>query len=284
MSNFAQLAGRLFNAPLAIHPQRAEVIVASLAARLGIARIETTFASDMDMAAPVQSGNREVGYDVAAGIAVIPVQGTLVHKSGYLRPVCGMTGYDGIRQNLLMALADPDVRGVWLDIESPGGEVSGCFDLVDTIHAARGEKPIWAMVDESAYSAAYAIASAADRIIVPRTGGVGSVGVITMHMDWSDALDEAGLKVTIVTHGDHKADGNPYQRLPKDVQARIQADIDTMGALFIETVARNRNLAPSTVRDTQAGCFLGAQGVALGLADSVMAPDAAFNEFVKSLI
>ena len=88
---------------------------------------------------------------------MIQVEGTLVQKLGTLRPYSGMTGYDGIRQNFLEALSDPAVEAIVLDIDSPGGEVAGCFDLVDTIYAARGEKPIWSVLSESAYSAGYAL-------------------------------------------------------------------------------------------------------------------------------
>ena len=128
------------------------------------------------------------GYEVLGGVAIIPVEGTLVAKLGMLCPYSGMTGYDGIRVNFLTALADDAVRAIVLDIDSPGGECSGLFDLVDTIVAGRGVKPIRAILTEVAFSAAYAIASAADRISVPRTGGVGSIGVVCMHVDWSRAL------------------------------------------------------------------------------------------------
>lgn len=283
----AHIAQRMFNTPLLIHPQKAEIIVAALADRMGIAnvqRLSDDWHSEPQAAAMSgEGGNPRAGYDFVNGVAIIPVAGTLVHKLGTLRPYSGMTGYDGIRQNLLMAMADPDVKGVMLDVDSPGGEVAGCFDLVDTIYKARSIKPIWAMVDEMSYSAGYAIASAAERVVMPRTGGVGSVGVVTMHMDWSDAVSEAGLKVTIVTFGDHKADGNPYQRLPKEVRAAMQRDIDTMGQLFVETVARNRTLSPDAVRDTQARCYLGQEGVSIGLADEVQTPDEAFLAFVESL-
>jgi signal peptide peptidase SppA len=288
MNTLPHLAQRMFNVPVAIHPRKAEIIVAALADRLGIARVARLMEDDDGFEGPGAMsgegrGGARVGYDVAQGVAVIPVQGTLVQKLGTLRPYSGMTGYDGIRQNLLMALNDPEVEALILDIDSPGGEVAGCFDLVDTIYKARGMKPIWSLVNEMAYSAGYAIASAADRVVVPRTGGTGSVGVVVIHQDWSDALDEAGLKVTIITHGNHKADGNPYQRLPKDVRERIQADIDAMGDLFVNTVARNRNLSLEQVRDTQALCYLGAEGVNVGFADEVQAPDAAFLALVESL-
>ncbi|MDB5853283.1 MAG: serine peptidase [Herminiimonas sp.] len=287
---FEFLAQRLFNVPLAIAPGKAEVIMAALADRLGIGHIARL---DGSAIAPLMmeddegysdaGRNPRVGYDVVGGVAIIEVCGTLVQKLGSLRPYSGMSGYDGIRQNFLTAMTDPEVKAIMLDIDSPGGEVSGCFDLVDAIYNARGAKPIWSILNESAYSAAYAIASAADRIIVPRTGGTGSIGVIWMHMDWSKALTGAGFKVTFITYGETKADGRPEIPLSADALARFQSDIDKMGELFVSTVARNRNIPADAVRDTQAATYLGADGVSQGLADAVMAPDAAFRALLAEI-
>lgn len=285
----AHLAQRMFNRPLAIHPDKAEVIMAALGERFGVTRMVRIDGQPISVDAsawddePYEYRDRDNGYDMAGPVAVIPVHGTLVQKLGSLRPYSGMTGYDGIRQAFLTALHDPEVEAIVLDVDSPGGEVSGCFDLVDTIYAARGGKPIRAVLTESAYSAAYAIASAADKIYVPRTGGVGSIGVICMHVDFSQALTAAGIQVTFITYGDRKADGHPEIPLSKEALTRFQADIDTMGELFVETVARNRNVAASKVRDTQAVTYLGATGVAQGLADVVAAPDAAFRALVAEL-
>jgi len=288
---FAHLAQRLFNVPLAIHPGKAEVVMAALSERLGISRIvrmdghaiQPMASAWDDEGFNAPGNNPRAGYDLVAGVAVIQVSGTLVQKLGTLRPYSGMTGYDGIRQNLLMAVSNPDVKAIVLDIDSPGGEVAGCFDLVDTIYRARGSKPIWAIVDEMAFSAGYAIASAADHITVPRTGGTGSVGVIAMHVDWSQALTDAGLKVTFITFGDRKADGAAELPLSSEALARFQADMNTMGELFVSTVARNRSLDPEKVRATQASTYLGTTGVEMGLADAVMAPDAAFRALVETL-
>lgn len=288
MSKFAHLAQRLFNTPLALRPEKAEMIMAALADRLGIASLHRwdgqAVALDVPMALADDWAEAPAsGYDVVSGVAVIPIAGTLVQKLGTLQPFSGMTGYDGIRQNFMLALDDPAVRAIVLDIDSPGGEVAGCFDLVDTIYAARGSKPIWAILDEAAYSAAYAIASAADRITVPRTGGVGSVGVIWMHVDWSKALTGAGLAVTFVQYGARKSDGAAEKPLAPEALERFQGDIDAMGELFVATVARNRGIGAQTVRDTQASTFLGPQGVALGLADAVLSPDAAFQALLDEL-
>ena len=279
--NLPHLAQRLFNTPLALHPRKAEVVMAALTDRFGLTRIQSMSDWDDDDDSAFTRQARDTGYDVVEGVAVIPIQGTLVQKLGTLRPYSGMTGYDGIRACFLQALNDSDVKAICLDIDSPGGEVAGCFDLADVIYASRGSKPIWAILSESAYSAAYALASAADKIIVPRTGGVGSVGVIVMHVDWSQKIKSDGLQVTIITYGDRKAESNPYEPLSDTARKAIQADIDEMGRLFVSTVSRNRGIAERTVRDTEAACFLGADGVQLGLADQVSSPDAAFRDLLQ---
>lgn len=287
--NFSHLATRLFNVPIAILPEKAEIVVAALAERLGITHltrdgVPVSLAPRADIVLIDDEPPRgDSDYDLVGGVAIIPVSGTLVQRSGSLRPYSGMTGYDGIRQNFLMALADPDVRAVVLDIDSPGGEVAGCFDLADAIYAARGQKPIHAILSESAYSAAYALASAADRVSVPRTGGTGSVGVICMHVDFSAALEKAGIAVTLIRYGARKADGNQFEPLSDPAMARFQADIDGMGELFVATVARNRGLPLGQVRATEAGTYLGAAGVDIGFADAVRAPDEAFRELLAQL-
>ena len=286
MERFGHLAQRLFNVPLAIHPGKAEVIMAALADRLHLARVPMAFDDDGDWGfdEPAQT-SRDGGYDMAGPVAVIPVKGTLVQRTGSLRPYSGMTGYDGLRQAFLSALHDEAVEAIALDIDSPGGEVAGCFDLCDTIFAARGEKPIAAILSENAFSAGYALASCADpgRITVPRTGGTGSIGILCMHVDWSRAMDEAGLKVTFIHHGAKKVDGHPEIELTPSAKADIQRDIDSLGDLFIETVARNRAIPASAVKAMEAGTFLGSAGVSAGLADAVRAPDAACRALLAEL-
>ncbi len=285
MNNYPHLAQRLFNVPLAIHPAKAEVVMAALADRFGITKL---FRADgeavaLDVTGVDSDPQPDRYYDVVAGVAIIPICGTLVYKLGSMRPYSGMTGYDGIRANLSQALADPEVKAIALDIESPGGEVSGCFDLCDDIYAMRGQKPIWSILTEHAYSAAYAIASSTDRIILPRTGGVGSVGVITMHVDFSKALAKDGIVVTMIQFGDRKADFSEYHPLSSEALERIQADVDTMGGLFVDLVARNRGITAAKVRGTQAMTFLGVSGVDVGFADAVMAPNEAFKSLLAEL-
>ncbi|ALG72132.1 hypothetical protein VY88_03070 [Azospirillum thiophilum] len=221
-------------------------------------------------------------YEVDQGVALVSVAGLLVPKLGYIGAGWA-TGYDGLRVQLAHAFADPDVRAICLDIDSGGGIAQGCFDLVDWIVAAKraAGKPVAAICSEEAYSAAYALACAADSIAVPRTGGVGSIGVWLMHWDQSRMLEGAGMVPTIVQSGAHKTDGHPYAALPEAVRADWQGQVDALRRLFAETVARARGLDFAAVLATEARCFEGplgtAEAVRLGLADAVLPPDRAFS-------
>jgi ClpP class serine protease len=286
--HFAHLASRLFNTALAIHPRKAEIVIASLADRLGITSIaradgmaikpQAWFDDDDDFYRARET-RVDPGYDVLNGVAMLQISGTLVHKLGSLRPYSGMTGYDGIRQAYLTAQDDPDVKAIACVYDSGGGEVSGCADLFETMLAMRGNKPVHAILSENAYSAAYWLASTADTITVPRTGGTGSIGVICMHVDWSEAIAKAGLKVTFITPdwAERKTDGHSEIPLSAEALAAYQADIATMGDIFADSVARARDLTTDKVKALKAGTFMGANGVTEGLADAVMAPEQAFE-------
>ncbi|HBC1012503.1 TPA: S49 family peptidase [Escherichia coli] len=283
MTDLALLSQRLLNTPLALHPRKAEVVISALAERMGITRIHAGPGWEYEEDDPFTRPGRTCGYDILEGIAVIPVYGTLVHRLGGLRPYSGMTGYDGIRQNFLTALNDPDVRGICLDIDSPGGEVAGCFDLVDTLWRSRGEKPVHAVLSESAYSAAYAIASAADRISVPRTGGVGSIGAVYIHCDFSQKLKGEGLNVTIIRSAPRKMETSSMQPLSDEALACVQKSVDSVAELFINTVSRNRGVNAEGIRALEAGTLLAEEGVVAGLADVVASPDEAFLTLLKEV-
>lgn len=216
------------------------------------------------------------------------MRGVLIQRLGWLwyyGDMFGVSGYDRIRMLFMAALEDDDVDAIAFDIDSPGGEVAGCFDLADTIYRARGRKPIAAILGENAYSAAYAIASSVDpgRIWVPRTGGTGSVGVIYQHLSLAKWLANTGITPTLITKGAFKGEGSELLELSKGAFERLQTDVDEVGDLFDDTVARNRGMAVKAVAGTQAGTFLGARGVSIGFADAVAAPDEAFRALLKQL-
>ena len=235
---------------------------------------------------PDDTGGRtsKTGQDagLVGNIAVIPVAGCLVHGAGYGFSGMAETPYSAIRSAFAAALDANDVDAVALHIDSPGGEVSGCADLADAIYAARGIKPIHAIVDDLAASAAYWIASAADRIVVSRTGMVGSIGVIAFHADITRALDSAGITVTTLQYGARKSDGAPTTPMTSAARQRMQADIDSLGDLFTQTVARNRGIRARDVRGFEAGTFLGRDAVRAGLADVVLSPDEGFLQLMDA--
>jgi len=221
-------------------------------------------------------------YIVKDGILHIPVKGVLLHGFGY-QLGSWATGYPYIWKAFERGLADGNVRGIALIIDSPGGHVAGNFDLVDKMFEARGTKPVRAFAAESAYSAAYSIASAADKIVVSRTGGVGSIGVVTFHIDISKAVDAAGIKITFIHAGKHKVDGNAYEALPDDVKDRIQARIDELYGVFVSTVARNRGMEERAIRRTEALTFTASQALSNGLADEIGSLEDATAAFAAEL-
>jgi signal peptide peptidase SppA len=266
---------RFLNAPLALWPGHSAVLLEMLRSPPEVAHslVEIPREAQLAQALDVRTERMRL-YDVVDGVAIVPIQGILVHGCTWWG--WNETDYGSIAEKMLAAVDDEEVRAIALHINSPGGEVAGCFDLADMIFAMRGSKPIWAILDESAYSAAYALACCADRIIVPRTGGTGSIGVISMHVDITAALEKFGIKVTTIKFGSKKDDSYPTTPLSDEARERFQSDVDVMGEMFVDLVARGRGLAASKVRGTQAGCFLGEAGVTIGLADEVLSPDEAF--------
>ena len=221
-------------------------------------------------------------YVVQNGILQIPVQGVLLNRFAYTFGRWA-TGYTYIEKALLRGLDDSTVRAIALVCDSPGGEVAGCFELADKIFAGRERKPIRAFASDHAYSAAYALASSATEVVVTRSGGTGSIGVVMAHYDLSKALDANGVKITFVYAGEHKVDGNYTEPLPDAVKARYQARIDKTYELFVSTVARNRGMEEVKVRDTKALTFDAEDSITEGLADRVGALEDEMAVFVSEV-
>lgn len=205
----------------------------------------------------------------APRVAVLNISGGLVS-----RPMPGMCddgplSYEAIRDALDASMADDSVTAIVMRMDSPGGMVSGCFDLTDHIHASRGTKPIVAVVDDMAYSAAYALASACDEVWVSRTGGVGSIGVVAYHVDQSGLNEKVGLKVTPIYAGGHKVDFSPHAPLSDDAREREQGEVDSLYQTFVASVAAYRGMNEDDVRGTDAMTYTGAAAVSAGLADKI---------------
>ncbi|TLX65078.1 S49 family peptidase [Stutzerimonas nosocomialis] len=297
MNQFPHIASRVLNTPLLLEPGYARVFFSALASRLGIAELK-------DAEGPISVGQKlrvdartynktrvnswgeeEVLFQVADGIALLDIKGTLVHKSGYLKPYSGMTGYDSIINRAAMMLAESDVKGVLMDLHTPGGEVSGCFDTADRLRqmAEQAGKPIWSLCYDMNCSAGMALASAGSRRLITQTGSAGSVGVVMAHASYQDYLKEEGIKVTLIHSGARKVDGNPYEDLPADVLARFQSDTDALRQQFAELVARNLGMTTEAVLATEAACFRGQAAIDIGFADALVNGHEAVAEFSEYL-
>lgn len=301
MMHHAQIAQRAFNTPLMVDPAKALAFLSGLGPR--ITGQEITFqglevdASDHATATlPARASlfgndlaqrhqrNGTQPFTLVDGIAVIEIAGTLVHRGAWIGQSSGLTSYEGIAAQLQAALADPGVRGIALDIDSFGGEVAGAFDLADRIRAARAQKPVHAFVAEHALSAGYVLASQAERVILPRTGAVGSIGVVALHTDMSGALDQKGIAITLIHAGAHKIDANPYQPLSEAVHDQMQRELEVVRFLFAETVAAGRGdrLTHASALATEAAVLRGAEAIAAGLADDLADPVTAFHAFAAA--
>ena len=180
-------------------------------------------------------------------VAVIPIYGTIVQRSNMFSDWCGGSSCQNISQALNEAVNDPNISEVILDIDSPGGSVFGVQELGDEIYAAREKIKITAIANSLAASAAYWLGSQASEFYVTPGGEVGSIGVWMAHEDWSAALAEAGINVTLISAGEFKTEGHPYGPLPEEAQKFMQSRVDDYYGAFKAAVARGRGVARSVV-------------------------------------
>ena len=264
MTDLPYLASRLYGTPLLVARPKLEVILGVVARKLAGETLATP---------PPAAANASMtgGLQVQDGIAVLPVLGTLVRRASYIGAASGLTSYHDIEAMAEQAFADPMVKAVLLEIDSSGGEAGGVFDLAQRLRtlAQTSGKPLWAIADEAALSAAYAIACAADRLWLTRTAEVGSIGVVAVHVDESVADAKAGMSYTFLHAGAHKVDGHPHAPLPAPVAADIQADIEQLHEQFISLVAGFRRQTPEAMRNTEARVYRGEAAIQAGLADQI---------------
>lgn len=258
MTNLARIASRLIGCPLLVRPQTAETIFNVVSGRMKSGPFDGTRRREDGRYAM----SRKVG-----SVAEIRVEGELVNKGAWIDAESGLTSYEGLSAQLLEAENDADITAIVLDVDSPGGEAGGMWSIAETIRGL--SKPVVAVVNDMACSAAYGIASAADEIVVSPTSTVGSIGVVLVHFDHGEALANEGVKPTIIHAGGHKADGHPFGPLPDAVKQDLQDHVMTIYDRFLETVelGRGDRLSADAARATEARVFLGQDAIDRGLAD-----------------
>ncbi|MSI34680.1 S49 family peptidase [Escherichia coli] len=290
--NLSHIIAAAFNEPLLLEPAYARVFFCALGREIGAASLSVP-QQQVQLDAPgmlaetdeyMAGGKRPARvYRVVNGIAVLPVTGTLVHRLGGMRPFSGMTGYDGIVACLQQAMADSQVRGILLDIDSPGGQAAGAFDCADMIYRLRQQKPVWALCNDTACSAAMLLASACSRRLVTQTSRIGSIGVMMSHVSYAGHLAQAGVDITLIYAGAHKVDGNQFEALPAEVRQDMQQRIDAAHRMFAEKVAMYTGLSVDAVTGTEAAVFEGQSGIEAGLADELINASDAISVMATAL-
>lgn len=204
-------------------------------------------------------------------VAVLPIYGVIAHRAQMNISSGGGFNIEDFRTRFQNAVDDPNVKAIVLDIDSPGGTVSGVDEMSKQIFQARTQKQITAVANTQAASAAYYLASAATELVVTPSGDVGSIGVYMLHSDMSSALQAKGINTTLIKAGKFKAEGNPYQPLDDEALASLQSNVDDYYDMFVKAVARNRGVSAEDVRGGfgQGRTVLAKEAVKQGMADRV---------------
>lgn len=287
MTNFPEIASRMFNTPLMLHPAKADVIARSFGPRiLGIPDVQVQGGEAMGLVGdPMGDWGDDAAPRERNGVAFIDIEGSLVNKGKWIGKSSGLTSYEGIISQANAVENDPSVRGVICEVDCFGGEVTGAFDAAERLFELSQVKPTMAVLTDHACSAGYLLASACRQVVIPATGICGSIGVISMHVDMSAWLKQNGLNVTILKAGARKADLNPYEAIPSDVLERELAELEELRIEFASTVARFRagRLDLKSALATEAGVYRGQKAVEAGLADAVARPSQVLAAFEAEL-
>ena len=293
MTSYMRLAGLLFNQPLLTTPDSLDLAVrwANQAMNLNIVNLAPATGPRIwhdgeDDSRAVQLARDEEQRRAnlqATGVQVIPVHGLLVSRAAHLNVCETMTSYETLRTQLRQAVADPLVERIVLDIDSSGGSATGAFELAADLRAMSLQKPITGIVNFSAYSGGYLIAAACTDLVLSRTSGLGSIGVIAKHMDRSAMLEQAGIKVTTVYAGAHKNDLSSTEPLTEQSMKVLQELVFEGYEMFVNAVAEYRGLSVAAVRATEAGVFTGQAAITAGLADRLATPTDAVDDITRAV-
>jgi ClpP class serine protease len=263
----AEIYAKAINQPLFIHPGIGEMIVQGYL--------------HSDIAQLSGDSGRRGQNQSEATVGILDISGAMVAR--YTPGPCdnGPLSYEEIKQDFDVLMADKAIKTIIGRFDSPGGMAAQNMDLSDHIYASRGQgKRLIAMVDDMAYSAAFALASAFDEIWITRTGGVGSVGVVSYHVDQSEFNNKMGVRIEYLYAGAQKIDGNPNAPLSDSARERFNGEIARLYNLFTATVARNLGISVEQVKKTEAGTFFGENAVSAGFAHRV----GTFGDLLLSLI
>lgn len=232
-----------------------------------------------------QPPTQDTDFELVEGVAVIPIMGPLLAGTGGVLASLGMaTGIDRIKLAVRSAIEDSQVSAVLLHVNSSGGTVQGLFPLAAMIRGGRQAKQITALVNYSAFSAAYALAAASNEVVLAsETAGVGSIGVLGQHVSEAGALEQAGIEVTELVAGRRKADLSANRALNDRGRSSIQTEVDRIYDLLTTDIGASRpRLGREGAAKTEAGLFFGGDAVNAGLADRIATPEAVLQQLIQS--
>ena len=258
---------------LAIMPEKLNDIIA--------ARQEAVIEDAIDIEAAIN--RRATKFkDVKGKVVTVPLYGYISHKASIWSALGFETSSETFAGWLEDLAANADVGAIVIDVDSPGGTAAGLSGVTDKIYSLRGKKPIIAVASDLMASAAYFLGSAADEIVADPDSLTGSIGTIGVHVDWSAALEKAGLKVTMIYAGKYKSEGNPYEPLTDEAKEDWQNMVNQYSETFIAAVARNRSITETRVREEfgQGRIFKAAKAKSVGMVDRI----ATLEQVVRDLL
>lgn len=281
---FSYVLDAFLRTPWAILPDRLAVLQEIVARHVAGEKLEAE-AVQLAIHGAKRPADRKVANGAGGNIAVLPLFGTIFPRANLMTEMSGATSAEMFGKQFDALMGDPEIAGIILDVNSPGGQAMGIEEVARKIYDARGEKPIVAVANHLMASAAYWIGTAADELVVTPSGEVGSIGAFAVHWDESKAMEMEGIKPTLISEGKYKVEGNPFEPLTEEARGAIQGSIQEVYGAFTQAVARNRQTPVDQVRNGFGeGRVVGArQAVKMGMADRVGTLDETIQQLQRRL-
>lgn len=285
--HYLRAASQVFDTPLLLSEAQGLLIGEYLAARMqGLTPPEpkgNRFRGD-EAFEPGAEGPEWQGFARVGNVARISLMGELVNRGSWMGSYSGMTSYEGFAEQLNRAAAAKDISSILLDVNSPGGAAAGMSETARLVHKVSQEKPVIAVVNSLAASAAYGLISGATKIVMTESSEVGSIGVLRLHLDRSKQLESRGVTATIIHAGQRKIDGHPFGPLEGEARASIEERVNAIMDRFVALVSDHRGIDGQAIRDLEAATLLSDDAISAGLADEIGTFDEVLTDLSRARV
>jgi capsid assembly protease len=263
----------------ALMPEKLAQIEAFLHARLNGSEI-----SAADREAYLLKAEQQQRYQQQGSIAVIPVFGVIAQRMSLMGAISGGTSTEALTKQIQQAASDPSISSIILNFDTPGGAVSGTPEAFAAIMEARAQKPVIGFANALAASAGYWLISACSEIVSTPSGMVGSIGVLMMHEDVSAAAEKDGVKVTFITAGKYKAEGNQFEPLSDEARANLQSKVDAAYSMFVKDIAKGRGITSAQVKSDygEGRVLMASDAKAAGMIDRIETMDQTISRLSRA--